>query len=164
MGHHKQGDIIFTVYLGALFGIFVLFCLTSCIDRISFFLRFYIFIFRERGRERDREKNVNRCERYIDWLPLLHPSLRPRHVSWLGIELATFRFAGWHSIHWATPARVVWTFLMLTECTMKSWQIIGINTFSFWDFLSKLQKKQMLSGCNLASLLNLDCSITPGYV
>ena len=27
-------------------------------------------------------------------------------MPWLRIELATFWFAGWHSIHWATPARV----------------------------------------------------------
>ena len=45
---------------------------------ISFFLRFYLFIFRERGREGERkgEKHV--------WLPLVHPLLGtlpiPRHV------------------------------------------------------------------------------------
>ena len=30
---------------------------------------------------------------------------QPRHVPWLGIKLATLWPAGWHSIHWATPAR-----------------------------------------------------------
>ena len=33
------------------------------------------------------------------------PGLQPRHVPWLGIEPATPCFAGWHSIHWATPTR-----------------------------------------------------------
>ena len=33
------------------------------------------------------------------------PGPQSRHVPGLGIELATFWFAGWHSIHWATSAR-----------------------------------------------------------
>ena len=33
------------------------------------------------------------------------PGPQPRHVPWLGIELATFWFSGQHSIHWPTPAR-----------------------------------------------------------
>ena len=37
------------------------------------------------------------------------PGLQPRHVSWLGIELATLWFTGWHSVHWATPARASFT-------------------------------------------------------
>ena len=37
--------------------------------------------------------------------PKLGPGLQPRHVPWLGIEPATLWFAGWHAIHWATPAR-----------------------------------------------------------
>ena len=42
------------------------------------------------------------------------PSLQPRHVPWLGIKPVTLWFAGWHSIHWATPARAVKIFLMFT--------------------------------------------------
>ena len=33
------------------------------------------------------------------------PGLQHRHVPWLGIEQVTLCFAGWHSAHWATPAR-----------------------------------------------------------
>ena len=33
------------------------------------------------------------------------PSLQPRHVPWLGIELVTLWFIGWHLNHWETPAR-----------------------------------------------------------
>ena len=37
--------------------------------------------------------------------PYWGPDLQPKHVPWLGIKPATFAFAGWHSIHWATAAR-----------------------------------------------------------
>ena len=37
--------------------------------------------------------------------PYWIPGPQPRHVPWLGIKLATLRFSGQHSIHWATPAR-----------------------------------------------------------
>ena len=33
------------------------------------------------------------------------PGPQPRHVPWLGIELATLCFSGPCSIHWVTPAR-----------------------------------------------------------
>ena len=52
------------------------------------FLRFYLFIFRQRGgREKEKERNIN------VWLPLTRPlwgpRLQPRHVPWLGTEPAT---------------------------------------------------------------------------
>ena len=31
---------------------------------------------------------------------------QPRHVPWLGIKPVTLCFTGWHSVHWATRARV----------------------------------------------------------
>ena len=40
--------------------------------------------------------------------PYWGPSPQPRPVPWLGIELLTLWFTGWHSIHWATPARINW--------------------------------------------------------
>ena len=40
--------------------------------------------------------------------PYWGPGPQPRPVPWLGIKLETLRFAGWHSIHWAAPARA-WT-------------------------------------------------------
>ena len=33
------------------------------------------------------------------------PGTQPRHTPQPGTEPATLQFAGWHSIHWATPAR-----------------------------------------------------------
>ena len=76
-----------------------------------FILRFYLFIFRERGREGERKGEKNQCV-VASHAPhtgdLAHnPGMcpQPRHVPWLGIKLATLWLAGQHSIHWATPAR-----------------------------------------------------------
>ena len=37
--------------------------------------------------------------------PYWGPGPQPRHVPWLGIELAALWFTGLRSIHWAPPAR-----------------------------------------------------------
>ena len=55
-----------------------------------FFLRFYLFLERGEGREKEQET-------YIDRLPLTHPQL--------GTWPATVQFAVWGSIHWAPPAQ-----------------------------------------------------------
>ena len=74
-----------------------------------FFLRFYLFIFRGRGKkEKWRERNIDMREKH-DWLPLarsqLGTSLQPRGVPCLGIKPATFQFSGQCSVHWATAPR-----------------------------------------------------------
>ena len=58
-----------------------------------FFLRFYLFIFREGtgGRKRGKEISVCGC---LSRAPYWGPGLQPRHVPRLGIEPAS-----WHSIH-----------------------------------------------------------------
>ena len=66
---------------------------------ILFFKRFYLFIFREKGREGKREGEKHQCV-VASYMPptgdLAHnPGLCPR----LGIELATFWFAGRYSFH-----------------------------------------------------------------
>ena len=52
--------------------------LKTHIEDVFFFQGFYLFIFRQRGREGERETNIN------VWLPLVHPLLRNwpeiRHV------------------------------------------------------------------------------------
>ena len=62
-----------------------------------------------------RERNINVQEKYqlvASWTsPIWEPGLQPRHVPWLGIEPATFWAAGWHSVHWAKPARVFFIIL-----------------------------------------------------
>ena len=56
-----------------------------------FFLRFYLFIFRERGRgEKERETSVYGC---LSCGPHWGPGLQPRHVPLLGTEPATPWFA-----------------------------------------------------------------------
>ena len=74
-----------------------------------FFKRFYLFTFLERGegREEERERNISGWEihgcllRATNWAS----GPQPKHVPWWGTEPSTFQFRGWHSIHWATPAR-----------------------------------------------------------
>ena len=41
----------------------------------------------------------------LSCVPHWGPGLQPRHVPWLGIELATFWFTGLRSVHCTTPAR-----------------------------------------------------------
>ena len=60
------------------------------------------------------------CKKCMDWLPLKCPQQatwppQTRHVPWLGIEPVTFWFTGWRSIHWATPARAPFGFLIKTN-------------------------------------------------
>ena len=51
------------------------------------FRRFYLFTFREKGREREREGEKHQCGRETSIICLLHvhnwePGLLPRHVHW----------------------------------------------------------------------------------
>ena len=84
------------------FGNFLTFC-TFKFLYINFIYLYFIYLFLQRGGG-DRERNIS------VWLPLRRPSYwgpgpQPRHVLWLGIELATLWFTVRCSIHWATPAR-----------------------------------------------------------
>ena len=63
-----------------------------------------LFTLRERGREREREGEKHHCVVASPTSPYWGPGPQPRHVRWLRIESVTPWFAGWHSIHWATPA------------------------------------------------------------
>ena len=85
---------------------FFLYVGTSLVSFISFiFFRFYLFIFRERGRERGREGEKHRsitshmCPGHT---PLWQLNLQPRHVPQPGIEPVTFWFAWRCPVNWAT--------------------------------------------------------------
>ena len=78
--------------------------LNICEKPKFFFLRFFKFIFREGKGGRKRGRETSMCGFYLS-APYWRPGIQPRHVSWLGIELATLWFVVRHSIHWATPAR-----------------------------------------------------------
>ena len=69
------------------------------------FLRFYLFIFRERGREGEREGEKHQCVVLPFMCPLLGTWPATQASALTGGGTATRLFAGLCSIHWATPAR-----------------------------------------------------------
>ena len=68
-----------------------------CKNKSSFFKRFYLFLGREEGKEKERERNIN------VWLPLADPTTGDVACNpGTGpdrIEPVTFWFAGLRSIH-----------------------------------------------------------------
>ena len=82
----------------------------NCLYFLLFKDFIYLFLERRKGREKERERNIN------VWLPLTGPHQgpgpQPRQVPWLGIEPVTLWFTGWRSIHWATPARAWFVFFL----------------------------------------------------
>ena len=76
----------------------------------TFFKKKRLFIFRE-GKG-GRETSMCGC---LSSAPYWGPGRQPRHVPWLGIELATLWLAGCHSIHWATPDRAEYTLFSSTH-------------------------------------------------
>ena len=83
-----------------------------------FFLRFYLFIFRERkgGRKKGRETSMCGC---LLSAPYLETGLQPRHVLWLGIKPVIHRVTSKHSIHWAMPARAKHSINFIIFCHHK---------------------------------------------
>ena len=76
---------------------------------------FFKLIFRERGkggRKRGRETSIG-C---LSCAPDRGPVPQPRLVPWLGIEPATFRSIGQHSIHRAPSARTLVFSLVSYTC------------------------------------------------
>ena len=82
--------------------------------------------------------------------PTWGPGPQPRHVPWLGIELATLWFTDRHSIHWATPARAKDQLLKITsflysssngldKChNWKDMHITAIKTIKYHKFQLRL--------------------------
>ena len=65
---------------------------------VDSFSRFYLFIFKERGRVGEGEGEKHQCVVASCALPTGDLARNPSHVPQLGIELGTLWFAGWHSI------------------------------------------------------------------
>ena len=98
---------------------------------VFFFLKILFIYFQSEGkggRKRGRETSMCGC--------LLHspnrgPGLQPSHVPRLGIEPVTIWFTGWHSIHWATPARAPGLFLKrpsyIPACCVSSFCLLWEN-------------------------------------
>ena len=72
--------------------------------------------------ERKRGRETSRCG-CLSCTPNWGPGPQPRHVPWLEIKLATLWFAGWHSIHWATPARAIFHFVL---CSYVYWWLMEV--------------------------------------
>ena len=120
-----------------------------------FFFLDFIYLFSERGEGRDNEgkKNTN------VWLPLTcplnwGPGPQPRHVPWVGIELATLWFAGRRSVHWGTPAKATLTIprdnsgLPLHMQRTRVGEVTGPDSqFSTLTFLKAVGKETMNINC-----------------
>ena len=82
-----------------------LFCFLFICSFVCFLKDLILFIyFREEkgGRKRGRETSMCGC---LSDGPYRGSGPQPRHMSWLGIELATLWFVDLCSVHWTTPAR-----------------------------------------------------------
>ena len=112
-----------------------------------FLKRFYLFLGRGEGSEKEGEKH--HCAREISVNCLSHapswePGLQPRHVPWLGIEPAILWFAGWHSAHWAIPARaplIIFLEALHPYADLSYWLMLARFPFSVlsWHQLLALQ-------------------------
>ena len=64
------------------------------------------------------------------------PGPRPRHVAWLGIELATVWFAVRCSPHWATPARAHFTFINVLNFDEVQFIYFFFGSLCLWCHIS----------------------------
>lgn len=72
-----------------------------------FFTFYFLLVFREESKgegERGKKKKINVIAKHGLASPHQRPSLKPRYVTWLEIESATYQCAGQHPINWATLA------------------------------------------------------------
>ena len=96
--------------------------------------------------------------------PLLETWPATRHVPWLGIEPATLWITGWHSIHWATPARVVMCNFFVNLTGLQGARILGqtllwvclwgvLDEINIW--MGRLSKADcpLLCGCLISNPL-----------
>ena len=70
---------------------------------LPIFFKIYLFICRDWGRGGERKGEKHQCVVASLVPPTAGSGPQPR--PWLRVKLATLWFTGWHSIHWATPAR-----------------------------------------------------------
>ena len=105
---------------------------------VAFFKRFYLFL--ERGREREREGEKHQCVVVSCTPPTGDLAHNPGTCPRLGIEPATFWFAGRHSIYWATPATATFTTLIQHSTGSHSWaqQTRKKKSHPNWEGISKL--------------------------
>ena len=108
----------------------------------------------ERGQRREKERERNIDVRQIHGSVASHTlpagDLALRHVPWLEIEPVTFQFAGWHSVHWATPAK--------TDLLIYCFLIYYRHVTCSWGYLAKFTKIEFLWSYSSLKLLyrNID--------
>ena len=123
--------------------------------------RFYLFIFRERGREGEREGEKHQSVVCLLLTPNYQgPGPNPRHMPGLGIEPATFWSAGQHWIHWATSVRArkgifkANNAFVYYACVQNKKKVILSWIFYFFKFIitvnyTHLCRKLLLETCQL---------------
>ena len=96
------------------------------------------------------------CKRRINRLPLTRPQPgtwpTTRHVPWPGIELLTFWFSGWQSIHWATPAGLKTYFLKI----YKLYYVLLMDYYYIYVKLAYANINEMI--------INSSCPVECGWV
>ena len=66
---------------------------------LFYILRFYLFIFKERRKEGEREGEKHQCVVASYTPPIGDLTCNPGMCPRLGIEVVILWFTGWHSIH-----------------------------------------------------------------
>ena len=96
--HHSQVLVFFLKLYGIIY-LFIYPHLKTCL----------LILERGEGTEKEKKTNIDAREKHQLVASCMHPwqglNLQPRHMSWLGIELATFHFTRRCPSNWATPAR-----------------------------------------------------------
>ena len=113
-------------------------CIKMAFMNQSFlFKRFYLFLDRREGKEKERERNIN------VWLPLVRPphqvpGPQPRHVSWLGITGDSDLQAGTQSTEPHQPGNQSSLIYFKSPFNLKSYS-------SYRSFYSILYKQKEIS-------------------
>ena len=108
----------------------------ACLEtNVAIFLKKILCIY-FKGEEKGGDEHHCVRETLTTWL--LHilcwgPGLEPRHAPWLGIKPVTFRFVGWCSIHWDTPARAVAVYCMWRRQWTWLWELASANKLSEYN-------------------------------
>ena len=129
--------------------------ISSAFNSWNFFKRFYLCIFRERGREgKERERNIHVWEIHLlvasHTPPTGEPSPKSRHVPRLGIEPVTLCFTGWHPVHWATGIFIKWNlphqlFGYPEMINSEKFCLYGKDRINLWFFPFIYQNNELVS-------------------
>ena len=110
------------------FNVPFLFCMSE-VEPLFLFLKYFIYLFLERGEGREKHQSVVASHSPPHW----GPGLQPRHVPWLGIESVTLWFAVLNSLSHASQG---WASFYLLRGIIISFSLsylfMDAVHFSFW--------------------------------